>query len=87
MASAAEVAEALSSPRQMLQADGADLELVEVDHGVVRVKLLIGPDACEDCILERSMLEAALLHGLREADPAIDGVRVDDPRAAAQSER
>lgn len=84
MATADLVAEALSSPREMLQADGADLELIDVDEGVVHVKLLIGPDACLECILERSMLEAALLHGLREADPSIGGVVVDDPRPSAR---
>jgi hypothetical protein len=84
MATVDSVSEALAGSREMLRADDADLELLGVEDGVVKVRLLIGPDACADCILERSMLEAALLHGLREADPSIGGVVVDDPRSSVR---
>jgi hypothetical protein len=75
---------ALGAAREMLAADEADLELVGIESQVVHLKLVLGSAACADCILERPMLEASLLHGLQEADPSIRGVVVDDPRVSSR---
>ncbi|CAB4851965.1 MAG: NifU family protein [Actinobacteria bacterium] len=73
---------ALEEYREVLQIDGADLELTGVDAGIVHLRLIVGPDTCTDCILSKPMLETILLDVLQEADPAVTLVVVDDPRSA-----
>jgi hypothetical protein len=76
------VAGALGEYREMLRADQADLDLVGVDGGVVSLRLVLGPETCQECVLSKDMLEAVLLDGLRCQDPAVTAVVVDDPRLA-----
>lgn len=76
------VASALDEYRQMLQVDGADLELMGVTDGVVELKLLFGPETCEECVLSKDMLETILLDGLQKQDRSIAQVVVEDPRGA-----
>jgi Fe-S cluster biogenesis protein NfuA len=82
MADDTRIQEALGQYREMLRVDGADLELAGVDAGNVHVRLVLTPDTCEECILSQDMLEAVILQGMRESDPAITRVVVDDPRVA-----
>jgi Fe-S cluster biogenesis protein NfuA len=65
---------------ESLRADGADLRLEGVADGTVRVRLVLGPDACEECILAKEHLEAVLTAALQEADPTVVAVTVEDPR-------
>lgn len=81
MATAEAVGAALGEFRDMLKIDGADLELTGVRDGVVELRLLLGPETCQDCVLSRDMLETVLLDGLRDCD--VTGVVVSDPREAA----
>jgi Fe-S cluster biogenesis protein NfuA len=81
MATTEGVARALGEYREMLKVDGADLELVSVKGGVVQLRLLFGPETCQDCVLSRDMLETVLLAGLEPEE--ITQVVVVDPREAA----
>lgn len=58
--------------RPMLQADGGDIDLVEVrDDGVVRVKL---KGACAGCPGARMTLQMGVERRLREKIPEVTGV-------------
>lgn len=67
------VAEALDNLRPFLEADGGDMELVEVtDEGIVRVKLL---GACKDCSMSEMTMKAGLEEAVIKAAPEV--VRVE----------
>ena len=64
----------LSPVRDILQADGGDIELVDFDGTTADLRLVLESAECADCVLPRPMLEdvAAKLLGVP--------VRIDDPR-------
>jgi hypothetical protein len=66
-----------------LREDGADLSLDSVNAGTARVRLVLGPDTCTDCILPRDHLESVLLAVLSKADATITAVELVDPREQA----
>jgi hypothetical protein len=84
MDSAARAAEALSGLQSGLRADGADLVLEDVRDGVAHVRLIVGPETCEECIVPKAMLEPVVLMALQDGDPTITSVSVDDPREPPQ---
>jgi hypothetical protein len=63
-----------------LRADGADLALDGVEAGTARVRLVLRPDTCTDCIMPSDHLQSVLLAVLSKADPAITAVELVDPR-------
>jgi Fe-S cluster biogenesis protein NfuA len=78
------VAGALGEARALVQADGADLELVGVDDelGQVELRLLLVEAGCAECVMPQQFLEGVVLDILREAVPTVRAVHVDDPRVA-----
>lgn len=74
------VEQALQGLREGFQADGADLELVSIEEGHVRVRL-VGTDAtCWDCIVPPHMLRQVVDACVRRAWPPLEDVEVEDPR-------
>ena len=72
-----EVAKALEKVRPALQADGGDVELVDVQDGIVSVKLT---GACGGCPMSQMTLKEGIEKTIREAVPGIKGVEsVDSP--------
>lgn len=67
----------LSPVREILQADGGDIELVSMDGATAHLRLIIEGAECAECVLPRPLLEdvAAKLLGVP--------VRIDDPREPA----
>jgi Fe-S cluster biogenesis protein NfuA len=66
------VQEALDSIRPFLQADGGDVELVEVkDDGVVLVRLV---GACGGCPMSMMTLKAGIEQRVREQVPEVKSV-------------
>ncbi len=66
------VREALENIRTFLQADGGDVELVEVtDGGVVRVKLV---GACHGCPMAAMTLKDTIERMLKEEVPEVEAV-------------
>jgi hypothetical protein len=70
----------LAELRELVGADGAELDLVDLDAATGRLRLrLVIPDAhCAECVMPRAALEATAssrlsVHGL-------DHVTIDDPR-------
>ena len=66
-----EVKKALEEIRPMLQADGGDVELIEVKDGVVRLKLV---GACSGCAMAKMTLKMGIEKRLKEKVPQIKGV-------------
>ena len=67
-----DVEKALGEIRPKLQADGGDVELVEVDeNGVVKVRLT---GACRGCPMAQITLKQGIEKILKEAVPAVDHV-------------
>jgi Fe-S cluster biogenesis protein NfuA len=67
----ARVEEVLNDLRKYLQADGGDIELVEIEEGVVKVRL---KGACAGCPGARMTLEMGVQKRLQEAIPEVVGV-------------
>ncbi|MEW6442113.1 MAG: NifU family protein [bacterium] len=66
-----EVEEALAKIRPMLQADGGDVELVEVDDGVVKVRLR---GACAGCPGAQMTLRMGVEKRLKQDVPGVKSV-------------
>lgn len=71
---------ALGGLREGFQADGADLELVSIEAGVARVRLLVSEATCLECIVPGPILEQVVSASLREALPSLVRIEVEDPR-------
>ena len=65
------VEKALQKIRPALQADGGDIELIDVRDGVVRVKLT---GACGDCPMSQMTLKQGVERILREEVPEVKGL-------------
>ena len=66
-----EVEEVLNSIRPALQADGGDVELVDIDGGVVKVRLL---GACGGCPMATMTLKGGIEAALKERIPTVERV-------------
>ena len=65
------VQQALNKVRPMLQADGGDIELVDVVGKVVKVKLT---GACGCCPMSQMTLQMGVQRAIKEAVPEIERV-------------
>jgi Fe-S cluster biogenesis protein NfuA len=64
--------EALSSLRPFFEADGGDVELVDItDEGIARVRLL---GACHDCSMSSMTLKAGVEQAVKKVAPEIVSV-------------
>jgi len=62
---------ALEKIRPMLQADGGDIELVEIDGGVVKVRL---KGACAGCPMSQMTIKNGVERLLKEQIPEVISV-------------
>jgi len=65
------VEEALGKIRPLLQADGGDVELVEIDGGTVKVRLT---GACSGCPMAAMTLKQGIEQRLKEMVPEVEKV-------------
>ena len=65
------VEKALNDIRPSLQVDGGDVELVDVENGIVKVRLT---GACGGCPMSQMTLKAGIERAIKEAVPGIKGV-------------
>jgi Fe-S cluster biogenesis protein NfuA len=72
----------LKEIRESLQADHADLEVIGLEGSTARVRLVIGPETCRECIVSKSILESIMLESLRDTMPEVSAVELEDPRIA-----
>jgi Fe-S cluster biogenesis protein NfuA len=66
-----DVEKALQKIRPALQADGGDIELIDINDGVVKVKLT---GACGGCPMSQMTLKMGVERALKEAVPQVKGV-------------
>ena len=71
---------ALGEISKILQADGADLDVLGLECNTVRTRLLLGTEACLECIMPKDVLEEIMLMSLKESMPEVERVQLDDPR-------
>jgi Fe-S cluster biogenesis protein NfuA len=77
------VRDALDSVRPYLESHGGDVELLEVEEGVVRLRL---QGSCEGCPASAMTLKQAIEQAVLAAAPDVDAVQaegLDDPAHAA----
>lgn len=67
-----EVEKALERVRPALQADGGDVELVDVQDGIVSVKLT---GACGSCPMSQMTLKSGIERAIKEVVPDIKEVQ------------
>ncbi|MEQ8716063.1 MAG: NifU family protein [Acidimicrobiales bacterium] len=78
----ADVDSALAGIRSIIQADGGDIRLVDVDGAKVTLELVLDSAECRECVMPRAYLEPMALDMLRAAVPAVREVTIADPREA-----
>jgi hypothetical protein len=66
--------------REVLQSDGGDIELVGVEGGTARLRLILETAGCAECVLPRPMLETIALQMMQPLVPGLSAVAIDDPR-------
>jgi Fe-S cluster biogenesis protein NfuA len=66
-----QVEEVLKKIRPMLQADGGDVELVDVENGVVKVKL---QGACAGCPMSQMTIKEGIEKMLKREIPEVKSV-------------
>jgi Fe-S cluster biogenesis protein NfuA len=66
------VQEALDKIRPRLQADGGDVELVDVDGGIVKVRL---QGSCQGCPMSQLTLKMGIEKFLKEQIPEVTEVQ------------
>ena len=65
------VEKALQKIRPALQADGGDIELIDIQDGVVKVKLT---GACAGCPMSQMTLKQGVERALKQDVPEVKGV-------------
>ncbi len=65
------VEKALQKIRPALQADGGDIELIDIQDGVVKVKLT---GACGGCPMSQMTLKQGVERALKQDVPEVKGV-------------
>jgi Fe-S cluster biogenesis protein NfuA/nitrite reductase/ring-hydroxylating ferredoxin subunit len=68
------VREALDSVRPYMESHGGDVELLGIDGGVARMRLV---GHCESCPASESTLELAIKKALEETAPDLEGLEVE----------
>jgi hypothetical protein len=75
-----ELVSVIEELRSSFEADGAELKLLAAEGGVVTVELVLGPQACLECILPGDMIQKVVLSKMRKVDPSVTAVTLVDPR-------
>ena len=74
----------LAPVREILEPDGADIELIGIEGGTALLRLHLENAACGDaCVIPRAMLETLALQMMQPLVPGLTAVVIDDPRDAA----
>jgi hypothetical protein len=73
----AELDRVLEPFRPGFDADGFDVSVQEFVDGVVAVRIVHKPNACEECLIPDDMLGPMLTTAFRRAAPAVTGVRIE----------
>jgi len=80
MINATEIEPTLEEARQLVQADGGDMQLVSTDDGTVNLKLILEGASCVECVMPKMFLEQIVLDMLTRAGHGVSAVSIFDPR-------
>lgn len=63
--------------RPGFQADGMDVTVGRIDPaGVIEVKILMGPNACEECLIPENLMADMFKAAMRDVMPALERVDI-----------
>ncbi len=63
--------------RPGFQADGMDVSVGRIDPaGVIEVKILMGPNACEECLIPENLMADMFKAVMRDVMPALERVDI-----------
>lgn len=68
-----QVAQCIEEVRPSLQADGGDIELIDVNNGIAKVKL---KGACDGCPMSAMTLQYGVVNCIKKRVPGIKNVEV-----------
>jgi Fe-S cluster biogenesis protein NfuA len=73
---------ALEQMRNLLQADGGDMEIVDLDleTAAVKIRLLLDGARCRACVLPRGILQNVVAHIMNEHGVMMQSIVIEDPR-------
>ena len=88
---AAEISEAIHAAveetRSLLQSDGADLRIVEVDAKAARLRVAVDLSGveCQDCVVPPEVLRTVIRSNIERGYAGELEILIDDPREPAGS--
>ena len=71
---------AVQQVRNIVAADGGDVEVTGVEAGTARLRLVLDTAECRECVMPRAVLEQVALDLMRPELPDLTAVQIDDPR-------
>ncbi|HHX75088.1 MAG TPA: hypothetical protein GX699_09320 [Firmicutes bacterium] len=71
---------ALSGIKESLSYEGYDLLYREREDGVIDIQILAGPDACEDCLVPKPILENMIRRELDEHGVTYTAINLQTPK-------
>ena len=71
---------ALEGARALVQADGGDLVVDEIDGATIRAHLVIEGAECAECVMPRQFLEQVALDMARTELTTVEADTIQDPR-------
>ena len=76
---------AVEETRALLQSDGADLRIVEVDPRAARLRVAIDLSKveCQECVVPPEVLRIVIRQNLERSYPGELEIVIDDPREGA----
>jgi hypothetical protein len=82
--SAEAITAAVEEMRTLLQADGADLTIKELNPGAARLHLVVelANVECLDCVVPPDMLRRVITDAIAKKSPGELEILIDDPREA-----
>lgn len=72
--------EALEPVRDLIEADGGALEVVDFDGATATLRLVLADAECAECVMPRSFLETVALDMTRPQLAGLERISIIDPR-------
>ncbi len=79
---AGEIEKALEGVRKGLRSDGADLVVKSLSNDCIELNLVLGDNACLECIVSNDILQAMVRRALGKVVATVPRIVLHDPRSA-----
>lgn len=73
---------AVAEVRQLIAADGGDIELVEHEGSMIRLRLILETAECRECVMPAEFLQQVALDMMQPHVAGLTQVVIEDPRNA-----